>query len=542
MLKKKMITWFAAAMVSVAAHAAAQAPKGRLVSPEWLQKNHGNVVLLDTSAAQVYQKEHIPGAMNVDLFVYGAREIPTPEMEKILQGFGISLGKPVVVYDQGAGIMATRTFWTLEYFGFPTKDIYLLDGGLAKWKQSGLPVTKEPTPAPQKGTFRIVKANENVRVRLPEVLDATADTQKFALVEALGPNWHFGEVAPFDRPGHIPNGIMLPPTDFYNPDNTFKSPAEIQKMLDHLGIRRDQEIYTYCGGGIASSVPYFALKYLANYPKVRMYKESELGWLQDERRLPYWTYDAPALMRDSDWVRAWGGRMMRMYAVSNVSVLDVRPAAEYDASHIAFSVNVPADLIRATLADPDRLAAVLGPLGVNPDQEAVVASGAGLTKEAALGYLALEHLGQKKVAILTDSFDTAKSRGVQLTKEPTAIGPSKGFGDVTIAPTTYTPRPRRNVITAADAPAGLFPRVYVASGKAAPSKALDGKVAHVPYTELINPDGTPKAAKDIWNILAKAGITRYAELVCVSDDPAEAAVNYYILRLMGFPDVKVLAN
>ena len=35
---------------------------------------------------------------------------------------------------------------------------------------------------------------------------------------------------------------------------------------------------------------------------------------------------------------------------------------------------------------------------------------------------------------------------------------------------------------------------------------------------------------------------RYAELVCFSDDPGDAAVNYYILRLMGYPDVKVLVR
>ena len=53
-------------------------------------------------------------------------------------------------------------------------------------------------------------------------------------------------------------------------------------------------------------------------------------------------------------------------------------------------------------------------------------------------------------------------------------------------------------------------------------------------------DGTPKAAKDIWNVLSKAGVARYAELVCFSDDPGEAAVNYFILKLMGYTDVKVL--
>jgi len=52
---------------------------------------------------------------------------------------------------------------------------------------------------------------------------------------------------------------------------------------------------------------------------------------------------------------------------------------------------------------------------------------------------------------------------------------------------------------------------------------------------------TPKAAKDIWAALVKAGLPRYAEIISFSDDPGEAAANYFILKLMGYPDVKVLA-
>jgi 3-mercaptopyruvate sulfurtransferase SseA len=62
----------------------------------------------------------------------------------------------------------------------------------------------------------------------------------------------------------------------------------------------------------------------------------------------------------------------------------------------------------------------------------------------------------------------------------------------------------------------------------------------MPYTDLLNADGTPKAAKDIWNALVKAGVPRYAEITSFSDEPGEAASNYFILKLMGYPDVKVL--
>ena len=53
------------------------------------------------------------------------------------------------------------------------------------------------------------------RVRTPEMLLASGDPQNHALIEALEPNWHFGETAFFDRPGHIPRGVMMPRADFY---------------------------------------------------------------------------------------------------------------------------------------------------------------------------------------------------------------------------------------------------------------------------------------------------------------------------------------
>ncbi len=140
-----------------------------------------------------------------------------------------------------------------------------------------------------------------------------------------------------------------------------------------------------------------------------------------------------------------------------------------------------------------------------------------------------------------DSVDEWGLRGLPLTKEATAVGPKKTPFDVSIPPTAYPTRLRPGVLIKDNNGAkGQFPKLFIASGKDIPAKAQDGKVIHVPYTELLNADGTPKAAKDIWSILAKAGVSRYAEIVCISDDPGEAAVNYYILKLMGFPDVKVL--
>ena len=523
---------------------AADGIEGNLVNIKWLEKNlkNADVLILDASPAQIYPAKHIPGAVSVDLFAwYGLQEMPVADMEKLFQSWGISPGKKIVMYDQGGTFLATRLFYSLYYYGFPAKDLLILDGGLFEWQETGLPVTEDVPPVPKKGSFTIKKVQEDVRVKLPEYLTASGDPVNNALLEALGADWHFGQVAAFHRAGHIPNAILLPSADFYNPDRTFKSAEEIRRMLTYLGIRPEQQIYTHCGGGVAASVPFFALKFILNYPKVKLYTESEMGWLSDERELPYWTYDAPFLMRETNWLQFWGGQMIRTFGGTNVSIVDVRPAGAFNQGHVPFALNIPADVFKSHITNPDKLAEILGPAGVNASHEAIVISGAGLTTDAALAFVMLEKLGQKKVSVFTDSLDKWAKLGFPVKKDATVVGPKQAPRDLSIPPTTYPGNGRKDVIiTDPKSTQGVYPKVFIASGQNVPAKAQDGKVAHVPYTDLLNADGTPKAAKDIWNILAKAGVPRYAELVCFSDDPGEAAVNYFILKLMGYPDIKVL--
>ena len=531
---------------------AAEGIKGNLVEAVWLKSNleKADMLILDASPTQLYAMQHIPGAVGVDvmaLFAYGVQNTPIAQIEKSFQALGITPGKKVVMYDQGGTWFATRLFFSLVYYGFPAKDLYILDGGMFKWQKDGLPVTKDATPAPKAGKFKITKFNESVRVKVPELVAASGDTANNVLLEALGPDWHFGETKFFNKPGHIPHAVLMPSEDFFNPDKTFKSPEEMKKMLAHLSIKPEQTIHTHCGGGGAAAVPFFALKYMLNYPKVTLSTESQMGWLSDERDLPFWTFDAPYLMRETSWLQSWGGMMMRMYGIAKVSVVDVRSAEAFNLGHVPYAVNIPAEVFKGGIANDGKMADILGAAGVNATYEVVIVSGSGLTKEAALAFVALEKLGQKRVSVLIDSIDSIEAvdkmaqRGFALTKAATVVGAKKTPSDLSIPGTTYTATGRSGIVIAdAKSTQGVYPKIFIASGTDMPTKAQDGKVVHVPYTNLLNADGTPKAAKDIWNILTKAGVSRYAELVVYSDDPAEAAANYFILKLMGYPDIKVM--
>jgi 3-mercaptopyruvate sulfurtransferase SseA len=522
--------------------------RGNLVDVHWLEKNLKNpdILILDASPAPSYAAQHIPGAVSVnifDLFSYGFGDKPVAQTEQLFQSLGISPGKKIVMYDTGGTYMATSLFFDLDYQGFPIENLFVLDGGMAKWQKEGLPVTKDPTPAPAKGTFKVKKLNDDVRVMLPEFLTGSGDPANHVLVEALDANWHFGKTVPFDRAGHIPNGIMAPSADFFNADKTYKSPEEIKKMLGYLGISPEKQVYTYCGGGLAASTPFFAARYIVNYPKVKLFQESELGWLTDPRGLPFWTYDAPALMRESNWLQFWSGRMIRTYIKAPVTIVDLRPAGAFSEGHVPYSLNISPDVFRSNLGDPAKLAGMLSAAGVNSTDEAVVVSGAGLTKDAALAFLILEKLGQQNVSVFMDSMDKWTKLGYGLTKDATVVTTQKDPRVMSVTPSAYPANFRKGVIISdAKSTQGAYPKVFIASGKDVPAKVPDGKVVHVPYTDLLNEDGTPKAAKDIWAILEKAGVPRYAELICFSDDPGEASVNYYILKLMGYPDIKVLIN
>jgi thiosulfate/3-mercaptopyruvate sulfurtransferase len=525
--------WAAIATVFLANAALAAGGPSALASVEWLQQNLGrdDVLLLDAQPGQMYAgKGHIPGAVNADVFSYAGRQLSPAEMEKVIQSWGVSPGKKIVVYDQGGTFFATSVFFDLYYHGFPVKDLVVLDGGIAKWQAAGGAVTKDPTPAPRPGTFRVAKVKEDVRARLPEFLVASGDPANNALVEALEPAQHYGAAKFFDRLGHIPNAVMTPSGDFYNADKTFKSPEEIRRMMDYLGVKPGQQLYAHCGGGIAATVPFFAAKFVLDYPKVKLYKESQLEWLRDDRGLPFWTYDAPNMTREKTWLSGWSNPMIRMFGVSKISIVDVRPEAAFRQSHIPFAVNVPADVFKRNLASPAKLAEALGAAGVDSSFEAVIVSDGGLNPNSALAYLMLEKIGQKRISVFADSVDDWAFAGLS-TKEPP--GPP-------IAATAYPADIRPGIVIAdSQATQGVYPKVYLASGAALPAKVPEGKVIHVPYTELVTANGKPKEAKDIWGILVKAGVPRYAEIVPISDDPGEAAANYFILKLMGYPDVKV---
>ena len=214
-----------------------------LVTVQWLSAHHADqdlVVLdirsaIDGGGAQAYAAAHIPGSVHSDYDKAGWRvtrnNVPfmvptTPELEKLIGDLGIDEDSHVVVVPAGVNVLdfgsAARAYWTLKYVG--VKNVSILDGGIAAWRQAGLPFesgVKAPSP-------KIFTATVDKRI-LADAGDVETIENKggATLVDARPGSFFFGkEKAPASQAyGHIPSALNIDSAEFYELEN---QPAETE--------------------------------------------------------------------------------------------------------------------------------------------------------------------------------------------------------------------------------------------------------------------------------------------------------------------------
>ena len=237
------------------------------------------------SGRESYTRAHIPGAGFAD--IPGALSDPASSFAFTLPAaeyfaaaigrLGIGDGTHVVAYAQDAPMWATRLWWLLRYFGHD--DTSVLDGGLIAWRAADGPVESgESTYPPDSFTGR----------PRPELLASLADVREITgngsacLVNALSPAAFRGQgPSAYSRPGRIPGSVNVPWNGLIDPaTGRFRPPAELAAALRDGGVREDQPVVAYCGGGISATVDLFALS-LAGRGDARLYDGSLTEWGAD---------------------------------------------------------------------------------------------------------------------------------------------------------------------------------------------------------------------------------------------------------------------
>ena len=260
-----------------------------LIDTETLALNLGreDLVIIDVRGQGAYTS-HIPGAVHSTWHEYSdpqatAKGLLDPDvarLEKRLQALGLNNSSDVVVYcnpfdnwgDEG------RMFWMLQYLGH--KSVKILDGGWPKWTVEHRRYEHEPV-RPKPGNFT-ASVQPDVIIDKQELKKIVKSPHRDrVIVDARSVEEYAGkEIDGLPRSGHIPSAVNIPWSGFLRQDATLKPLSVVREMFHAFGMNEQQEVITYCLGGLRSAWVYFLLK-LAGYERVRNYPGSWWEWSRD---------------------------------------------------------------------------------------------------------------------------------------------------------------------------------------------------------------------------------------------------------------------
>jgi len=265
--------------------------KVRWVSTDWLEEHLEDkyLTILDVQPnVHDYIQEHVPGAvyMNEGLLRVPLKGLPamyvSPDsIQANFRRVGLKPDVPVVVCTGtgpfrgwGDGLEQTMMAYSLARFGHDK--VYVLDGGIDKWKKEGRPLTKV-FPKVEESDFT-VKVRTEYFVEYEE-FKAMKDREGVILLDARPPHFYAGQ-GPWIKPGHIPGAINLPWANLMDDKNKrlLKPDEEIQPIIKEHGITRDKTIICSCGTGREATNEFILFKWYLGYPKVKIYEGSFTEW------------------------------------------------------------------------------------------------------------------------------------------------------------------------------------------------------------------------------------------------------------------------
>lgn len=248
------------------------APDLRIVDGSW----H-----LDGREARAdFEQAHIPGAAFFDLDAISDRDSALPHMMPTPEAFGAAVGTlglsvddQIVVYDTAGLFSAARVWWMLKTMG--ATRVQVLDGGLPRWRDDGLPTVSGPTVADAKDfhakmALDAVASLDDVRAALAQdaqVVDARAAPR----FKGAAPEPRTGV-----RSGHMPGARNLPYGRLLNDNGTMKRGAALAQALADAGVDISRPVITTCGSGVTAAILTLGLAELGR--SSRLYDGSWAEW------------------------------------------------------------------------------------------------------------------------------------------------------------------------------------------------------------------------------------------------------------------------
>ena len=234
------------------------------------------VVLIDTRDPESFAAGHIPGAVNIrEIFTYLATtdtaglDALEDKFAELFGAAGLSGEETAVLYEDSMNTgfgQSCRGYFLLKSLGYDKAAV--LHGGLAAWKEEGLPITTElPLEAP--ATFPIGSAPTTLIATEADMLEAIDDPEIVILDVRDKDEWIGVSSSPYGvdfcpRKGRIPGAVWLEWYDLMKETDDgiamFQEPEKILAACEKIGITKDSKVYIYCFKGARASNTFVALQ------------------------------------------------------------------------------------------------------------------------------------------------------------------------------------------------------------------------------------------------------------------------------------------
>lgn len=230
--------------------------------------------LLDVRPRADYDKQHLPGAVWVD--IKAAESLAgkpggltdRAAWEAWLAPLAIAPGAKVLVLDGQRQLGAARVWWLLRYLG--VDDVGLVNGNVPLWIEQKRPVSSDPVQVEPIG--RRVSFRADRHATKEDVL-AAIKAGAARVVDARSDDEFRGKTKLSKRGGHIPAACHLEWNKMVGPDGRFLDEQALRAKVTAIGLKPGEAVVTHCQGGGRASVNAFVLERLG-FPTRNYY----LGW------------------------------------------------------------------------------------------------------------------------------------------------------------------------------------------------------------------------------------------------------------------------
>ena len=252
-----------------------------LVTTDWLTDHLGapGVVVLDGSfylpamkrdAEAEYFAGHIPGAVRFDIDEVADKSVDLPHMLPPPEEFAAAAGRlgirdtdTIIAYDGHGMFSSPRVWFTFRLFG--ADNVFILEGGLPKWKAEGRPLEAShirrpaaPFTARLRGDF--VASLEEVRQALASGSAQVVDARSAERFRGEAPEPRAGL-----RCGHMPGALNVPSTAIVQAGSLLP-PDRLRQAFAAGGVDIDRPVITSCGSGVSAVILWLALDALGQKP------------------------------------------------------------------------------------------------------------------------------------------------------------------------------------------------------------------------------------------------------------------------------------